>query len=280
MSQGTRRRSLSFSSSAPPHPEFLSHLMEDEMLDVTITAVRRPQVLRTTLDSFFKNLFKSTPCRAIINVDPVGLDVDSLRVVDVCREYFDEVVYNLPDEANFSKAFKWVWSQVESDLVFHLEDDWEMTQEVDLECLAGVLKKYRNIPYIRLPQFLSCLTTMKNWNKVFKWAGEFYMPPFNEKWLGFTGHPALLKGDFVKHVAPMLDVSLNPEKQFFQGGNTKLTEYCNQFWFVVYGVPAEPPTPPFVKDIGRAWAVENGWQKADNKAHFLKWEKVDVTNQS
>ena len=67
------------------------------MIDVTIPAVRRPEILRKTLDSFFKNLFKATPCHAIINVDPVGLEIDSMRVVDVCREYFDEVVFNLPD---------------------------------------------------------------------------------------------------------------------------------------------------------------------------------------
>jgi len=243
------------------------------MLDVTITAVRRPKILRQTLDSFFKNLFKATPCRAIINVDPVGLDIDSMRMVDVCREYFDEVVFNLPDEPSLSKAFKWCWSQVESDLVFHLEDDWSLLREVDLECLKGVLKKYKNIPYIRLPQFPSGLTEMKNWNKTFKWAGQFYMPPSDEKWLGFCGHPALLKGQFVRHVAPMLNADLNPEKQFFQGGNPKLTEYCNQYWFVVYGVPADSPTPAFVKDIGKSWAVENGWRKAGNKAHFLNWEK-------
>ncbi len=245
------------------------------MIDVTITAVRRPEILRRTLESFFKNLFKATPCRGIINVDPVGLDIDSMRVVDVCREYFDDIIYKLPDKANFSEAFKWCWSQVESDLVFHLEDDWELVQEVDWVHLTWILRKYRNIPFIRLPQFSSGMDEMKNWNKIFKWAGEFYVPPSSEKWLGYCGHPALLKGQFVKTVAPLLNTDLNPEKQFFQGGNPVLTEYCNKFWFVVYGVPAESPTPPFVKDIGKAWAAEHDWQKADNKAHFLKWTRCD-----
>lgn len=249
------------------------------MLDVTITAVRRPKILRRTLESFFKNLFKDTPCRAIINIDPVGLDIDSLRVIDVCREFFDEVIYNLTSEANFSKAFKWCWSQAKSDLVFHLEDDWSLTQEVDLGYLSEILKKYRNIPYIRLPQFPSGLTEMKNWNKIFKWAGEFFIPPSQEKWLGFTGHPALLKGSFVKYVAPILNTSLNPEKQFFQGGNSELAEYCNKFHFVVYGVPADPPAPPFIEDIGRGWAAEQGWHKAGGKAHFLSWEKVKENKQ-
>ncbi|GAH04753.1 unnamed protein product, partial [marine sediment metagenome] len=140
--------------------------MGGDMLEVTITATRRPELLRQTLESFDKNLLcKIHKKRAIINVDPVGEDIDSRRVVDVCHEFFEEVIWNCPKQAHFPSAFTWVWESVTADWVFNLEDDWELLREVDIEILVRLMVQNSSLAMLRLPQFHACPTYMKTWNR-------------------------------------------------------------------------------------------------------------------
>jgi len=206
-------------------------------------------------------------------VDPVGDDIDSRRVVDVCQEFFDEVIYNLPEEASFPKAFKWVWSRATSDFVFHLEDDWEMLRPVYFRELLGLLVSHGNLALLRLPAFYAGLEHMKTWNKFMPWNGEFYeVPPAQRIALGFCGHPSLIKGAFVRATSRFLDDSINPEKQFHHGPK-ELIQEVSRWRYGLIGEPADPPSKPIVQDIGRKWAVANNWKKAGSKAFFTKWEK-------
>lgn len=241
------------------------------MFNVTITATRRCEILETTLSSFRRFLFRGATCRGILNIDPVGSN-SSGEVWKVARKYLDSVVVRSAAEPNFPKAFKWVWMQSEADFVFHLEDDWELLRPVDLDVLIGILQSEPDIASIRLPQFHAGLTHMKNWNKFFEWNGKYYVPP--EKWLGFAGHPMLLNGEFVRKTAPLIDTSKNPEKQFAQMGQTRLKDEFDKWRYVVYGEPADPPTPPLIRDIGRQWLMKSDWQKAGSKSFFTHWEKA------
>lgn len=250
------------------------------MIDVTIVATMRSCIVRQTVSSFKKylftdNLFKGKPPCVIINIDPVGPDPDVGNVLAAVKSYFPRIVsIRVPGEPSFPKAFKWVWAQTQADFVFHLEDDWELLRPVDLSSLIRILENEPDIASIRLPQFHAGLTHMKNWNKLFKWNGCYYVPP--EKWLGFAGHPMLLNGEFVRKTAPLIDTSKNPEKQFAQMGQTPLKDEFDKWRYVVYGEPADPPTPPLIRDIGRQWIVESGWKKAGSKAFFTTWERVNA----
>ena len=102
-------------------------------LDVCIIATVRPEVLKMTLQSFTKHLLNQFDCRVIINVDPAG-DTENhtqMDVINLCREYFSEVIYRTPESASFAGAVKWVWQQVETELFFHLEDDWVLKRKID-----------------------------------------------------------------------------------------------------------------------------------------------------
>jgi len=101
-------------------------------LDVTMTATVRADILRMTLRSFHKNFLHNFTARMIINVDPVG-DTENnapIDMVNICREYFSEVVYRTPDTPSFAAAVQWCWRQVETDVFFHLEDDWILRRPV------------------------------------------------------------------------------------------------------------------------------------------------------
>ena len=63
------------------------------MIDITMTAVRRPKVIDKTLKSFTKHIFKNQKdYRLIINIDPVGEGHSNNKVIDVCEKYFENLV--------------------------------------------------------------------------------------------------------------------------------------------------------------------------------------------
>lgn len=243
------------------------------MIDITMTATLRPEIIEKTLQSFRAKLFHDVDAQVIVNVDPVGPgSVDD--VLGVVYGNFPVKAVRTPREASFAKAFKWAWSMADAEYVFHLEDDWLLARPVDIRKLMGILQ-IEQIASVRLPQFAAGLETMKNWNKIFRRAGRYYYePPQGEDWLGFCGHPTLIKGEFVRRCAPLIDENLNPEKQF-HSGNPELNKEFGKWKYVVYGEPADPPSPPLVIDIGRQWMVKSGWTKAGNRAWFTKWERAN-----
>lgn len=262
-------------------------------LDVTMTAVRRPEIWRRTLESFSK-MFDQERLRFIVNVDPVGDDVE---VETMSSEIARRVIVNYayPDlRVQFSKlpglgrAFKWCWENTEADWVFHLEDDWELISNrpriMDMwQCMV----QYPNLAALRLSMFTAGRfphsmdswgklvdEPMKNWNRWIPYnrAQGFYEIKAEERHrIGVCGHPTLFRGDFVRAVTPLLDPDRNPEKQF-QGSNPAVTAEMMNWRF---GVWAQPGDPPAIRDIGRDWIANSGWQKKGEKAFFTEWEKVD-----
>ncbi len=256
--------------------------MKEVTIDITITATRRHEILRRTLESFKKNLFKEHPIRIFINVDPVGPDESAFDCVNVALEVFPHMFidYKSPKEPNLSEAFKWTWEASRSErwnvppseFVFHLEDDWELLREINLKDMINMLNKYKSLALLRLPQFKSTATDMKNWNLFFPYnpiTKYFECPESLIMTAGFCGHPSLIKGEFVRSIAPNIDTTKNPEKQFHHGP----PEIMNEVIKWKYGVYSQPNMPPAIADIGRKWSVETGWQKKGPKAWFLQWEK-------
>jgi len=241
------------------------------VFDILITATKRPDVLAKTLDSFKKNLFKDAPVTVFLNVDPVGSTCDPRVLLEVVLDYFPNVVWRNPAIPDFAKAFKWCWMQSSADWVFHLEDDWELLRPVDMGKLISILEKNKDLALLRLPFFYSGEDRMKNWNKFFPWNGEFYeCPKEMRQGVGFCGHPSLIKGEFVHSIAPHLSEESNPEKQFHHI-NTKVINEVLKWRYGVYGVPI---SPPFLKDLGRKWMVQNNLKKKGSKAFFTTWEEV------
>jgi len=242
------------------------------MINITITATKRHEILKRTLWSFKQNLFKDYPVRIIINIDPVGPDQHHFTSVATCRRIFPgtEVNYRAPERPNFSEGFKWTWEQSQTDFIFHLEDDWELLREIDLKDMIDMLNRHKDLALLRLPQFKSTENTMKNWNLIYPWNGEYFECPENLiMTAGFCGHPSLIKGEFVRNTTPYIDTTKNPEKQFHHGPPEIMSEVAR--W--KYGVYSKPNMPNAIQDLGRKWSVETGWHKKGPKAWFMEWEK-------
>jgi hypothetical protein len=242
------------------------------VIDITTTATLRSEILDRTLKSFKENLFKDYPCRLIINIDPVGDDTVE-NVLKVAHKYFGNMVnYRIAATPNFSKAFKWVFSETWSDYVFNLEDDWELLHEVDLDDMIRIMDEHPKMAALRLPYRIS-EELSKNWNVFFDFNGEFFeCPPDKRVDAGFCGHPSLIRGDFIRHCINFIPFHKNPEKQFHSGGPFGIKSEVLKYTYALYQKQHAPET---IKDIGRNWLATKNWRKKGVKAFFNEWEKFD-----
>ncbi len=243
-------------------------------LDVCIIATVRPEVLRMTLQSFTKNLLNQFDCRAIINVDPAGETENhtQMDVVDLCREYFSEVKYRTPESPSFAGAVKWAWQQVETDLFFHLEDDWIITEKVGAEILnnfddAAVVwvsagyRKYKNTHYIKrkiADGVFSCHS--KNMMQ----STTFYLGP------------SFMRNSYFKAMANVMELDKDPEFQYGREPSKLIThDYPKPIFFIV--------THAIIINGGRKWrrAIRLGNNRSGGDIWQLKqksfWYAIEWT---
>jgi hypothetical protein len=244
----------------------------EEKVEITMTATKRKHLTFKTISSFMENLlYICDDVEVIINVDDVGESGPRETTLKIIELFVPVKVSRFSETPNFSTAFAFCWQQVEADWVVHLEDDWELLQKVDVREMMAILKEEEDLALLRLPQFRSGEDKMKNWDKFFPWNGKYFECPDElRQGVGFCGHPSLIKGEFVRACAPLINVELNPEKQF-HGDNPELVAEVMKWR---YGVYSKPNEPNYIQDLGRQWMVDNGFRKKGSKAWFTEWETV------
>ena len=243
------------------------------MIDIVTTATIRPDILDVTYNSFFKHLFKdSFEYRLIINIDPVGdkryTQGDVLRVA---KKYFKNIVYNFPDQSNFTKAVKWCWSKTESDYVFHLEDDWEILKDVDIYFLIGILRFSKKIGSVRL---LRC--GLSSHRPFGVYGIEDSNLVIDKKRNRCSLNPTLFRGDLVRNSSLVMVDDVNPEYQLFPGfyknikakDKKKINKCVSVFDHVAFRMS------DVVCDIGREWRKKN---KISGGNNFLFWSDDEST---
>jgi len=243
----------------------------NEVIEVTITATNRREVLFRTLSSFMENLLFRCNVEAIVNVDNVGDEGSPESVIRTVELFLPIKTSRRSLEPNFPEAFSFCWQSVDADWVLHLEDDWQLLKRVEIRDMLKILDEEEDLALLRLPQFKSTEKTMKNWDKFFDWNGKYFECPNDlRQAVGFCGHPSLIKGEFIRKCAPLLRTDLNPEKQF-HGDNPELVAEVLKWRYGVFGAPN---SSPYIKDLGREWMVNNGYKKKGSKAWFKVWEKT------
>lgn len=201
-------------------------------IDVTVVAARRPQLLELTLRSFRVNMLRDLRVRrAHVNIDPIwGDDGDAGAVKALCRLYFPDVVFHEPAEPNFCAAIQWTWSQSRSDWFLHLEDDWCLTWRIN----ARRLKKEAALDEVTQISFFN---HRKAWRRGV-WSRKF------------TTSPSLIRSDFGRNAANLMDTALDPEKQLYDGRNPELVAATSGYRHRFHGTRLSPLC---IADTGRAW---------------------------
>ncbi len=218
-------------------------------LEFTTTACNRPDVLEMTYRSYtsrLKNIDFSNST-LYINVDPAPNSNNIQYIKTIAEKYFGTVICNFPKEPNFAAAVLWCFNQVKEDMFFHLEDDWILMRDVDINKMVNSLGKNN----------IQCILNKSSKYMSRKEAGEPALMPslFSKKYVD-------------KYVALMND-SKNPEAQMkyiFRKNTDKLRKHRS----VLFGSRCE-----YSKDIGRQWLRKNGlrreYEKTSNSNSKRKW---------
>lgn len=255
-------------------------------MDFTTTAMPRPDVYNRCLRSFEKNLIGLSlkDCNLFINIDPLPynskselMEINRLRcgVVGVAESYFKNVFPRLPKVGNYADAYKWIWNNADSEIIFNIEDDWILNRPVNVNHL---LKKFEN-------------------NTLYQVVFRAY----NYVYPTCCTSPSLLHRRWYKPIAKGMNKTQNPESQIHKNtdhrfntfipnrktcSSRKLPGKRRKIEKYVYAYPKWRMIPKniIVEDIGRDWIKNSPYispvekYKIKNKEYinFCKVNKIKV----
>lgn len=241
-------------------------------IDLCIVATRRPELLAATLNSFHDKVLRHFEIGiAHLNIDPVfGTPEDQMACVDIVRSHFPDAVISEPQHPGFCAAVARLWSTTTSDYVFHLEDDWVALREMG----EDILEPFADPSIMQV----SFHTADQNWD--IRRKGHFHRRNEYSRLLGlkiplfrtfpkFTTSPSILRGTFARRCAEMMDLSRDPEKQFYSGVNATLEHYVAGYRNYIFS----PEKTPVIRDLGREWREQRNIRKVITNGTSI-WEKA------
>lgn len=205
-------------------------------ISFTTTALVRPEIIEKTYASFSKNLvgIDLSKCTLYINIDPIPNNANPMPVIKIARKFFGEVCVRIPMSPNFSSAVNWCWESANTPYIFHLEDDWLLLKEIDIQ------------------------KTIKLFDKG---ALEVVFKAYAYEYDRLVLSPAIWKRDLYKTFAGKLDININPEIQL-----------RNKKFAATFGISniKSVGKRPIVRDIGREWLVGRNLKKPVKK-EFVRY---------
>ena len=145
-------------------------------------------------------------------------------------------------EPNFARAVRRIWKNTETAWVFHLEDDWLFTKEINIDAILGSI--HNQIKYIRFPKVGAA--------KLDKVACQ----------------PSLWKGDLVRSLSEVMINDKDPEKQLRKGSVSTLVDDL----LPTAAERSDWPNGPYCDDNGREWRAKRKLQKWNkNNSKVITW---------
>ncbi len=243
-----------------------------DKIDITTTSVIRPEILDGTFESFTKYLFKQkSRYRLFINIDPLGDKNKIPDMIDVCNKYFNEVHYNIATFPSFPKAVLWLWKQTSktnSKFIAHIEDDWIIYRDVNIDHMINILNKYKDLACLRLYKFdIPKSNHPKLFGKWYQYHKEgFYIAKDGSDQFGLN--PVLIKKEFINEALPLLRKDINPEKQM-RAAHPWMYDFIMKWKYGIYGEPGDKILVWGKR--GKYWREQMGYKKG--KMGFTSWVK-------
>lgn len=210
-------------------------------LDVTMPATVRPEIVRRTLGSLHKHIQWSGPRRLVMNIDPAPEGADVSTMFDLLAEEaprWNALRVNIADTPSFTRAVRWCWRNTAADWVFHLEDDWEFLQEIDLT-------QWLNHDYVR------------------------FMKEHAARLDRLALQPSLWRGALVRELTVVMRDDMDPEKQLRTGVTSDEVDAI-----IARTEMHDARGGPFCRDAGREWRAERGlekWNKNKPTGGTITW---------
>ena len=155
---------------------------------VVLTACNRADLLEKTLDSFFK--FNTYPLKRFIIIDD-GMNFGCNDFVKTKYEFPIEVIYNNPKLFQI-KSIDAAYSMVDTEYIFHMEEDWEFLKPSFIEDSMKVLEADENILQVWL-RGVDDSTLPHPWEEgVYELEGlKMVLVKYAGIWNGFSLNPGL-----------------------------------------------------------------------------------------
>jgi hypothetical protein len=262
---------------------------------VLTPATLRPDIYQRTLGSFFGRCFNHDICfggdnkidyKLALHLDCVGgRDFGETNaghgVMGILRQaemFFGARkiwYYEAEQDKRFcslSRSFHKLFNfgvSCDADYFFYLEDDWILHQHIYMQKMIKIMDDNPNLATLRLNRFCSDLSFTKQWKHKFPWTGEFFKCPEKDKpYIGWCGHPGLVRPEFIRETLPFLKNNECPERQI-KGiyGPTKMRKIVLKWDYGVYGFPGSGPC---ISDIGRVWRSQKNIIKLKDTTWRMK----------
>ena len=245
-----------------------------ETIDICTTAVIRPEILEGTFESFSKCLFSDkNQYRLFINIDPIGDKKKIDKMIKVCNKYFGDIVhYQFTIKPSFPKAVLWLWKtacdESNSKYIFHLEDDWVIYRNTDINHMINILENNKDLACLRLyKEDIPKSTTPRMFNKIYDYKPHgFFVSRDSSDQFGLN--PVLIKKEFIKEALPLLKDDLNPEKQM-RAAHPWMHDFIMKWNYGIYGEPGDKRLVWGKR--GKYWREDQGFEKG--KSGFITWVK-------
>ena len=178
-----------------------SAFSEDSEVTVVITSCGRFELLKNTLNSFFK--FNTYPIKKIIITEDSGSDDVYSSIPEEYTSYFS-IIVNKPKLGQIRSIDK-AYSLVDTDYIFHCEDDWDFYREGFIEDSLSVLESNKDAYQVWLRSYYYDVQrdypfhTLGDKFKTSDNTTYYRLLSSNEKWQGFSFNPGLRrKSDYLK----------------------------------------------------------------------------------
>lgn len=232
---------------------------KDSNVTVVLTSCGRPDLLRKTLDSFFQ--YNTHPVKKFIIVEDSGLPPDQF---DFLNDYPVEVTHNGENIGQIKSILK-AYDLVDTDYIFHCEDDWQFYRPGFIEQSIKVLETDPKILQVWIRGIQDTNShPVEHETKITPSGIKYKLLKLNYlgKWHGFSFNPGLKR---IKDYVPY-DTITSYEGKGNSGAEQEIGEYYYKKGFrgaIITGVG-------FVKHIG--------WGNTTRQRAMI-WNLDDAKNQ-
>lgn len=244
-------------------------------IDITMTATLRKDIVFKTLHSFKQMFTQDHEYTLYINIDPIGEHILQEEIYLIAKQYFKKVYANYPKTSGFCSAFKWCIENTTSDIIFHLEDDWELLRPFNINSLLHIMDLHPKLGAIRLNRgfVIPINNTTVNLKTSLGDRVEKITSIMSLLKVGYIEHPdvsfnpGIFNGKYIRTVSKLLNPPENPEDQFVKMYHNKEWDKISDLSHGIYiGDGFELTT----RDIGRDWMKNSRYEKPDSGFDFWK----------
>jgi len=184
------------------------------MISVVFTSCNRPIELTQTLTSFFK--YNTYPIEHIIIIDDSGIPGCIDESIKCIPEDMNRTIIYNPTNIGQIRSIDKAYSTVNTEYIFHCEDDWEFYESGFIEISLEILKQNSNIFNVWLREYSNFAVVQNGHTINPKIHNDQYrlMYIFQERsniWNGFSFNPGLRRTADCKQLMPYSQFINSPD---------------------------------------------------------------------